>query len=205
MKPTIIVSGFARTGTSTMMRMLFAGGVDVRATEDRMQPLNRYSPSGTFELKDVGLRLAEEPPEWTAGRAVKLVAQYMDWLPQNRPLRVIFMLRDPREIVASLVAMKVIWEDDPVSAVGRARRILRDFDVPTMDVQYHDMLKYPRATARLVADFIERPDLDIDAMASVVDAGARKKAFKDVDPELVTFEPGNISRMEVPKVEPGNA
>lgn len=196
MKPTIIVSGFARTGTSTMMRMLYAGGVGVRATEDRMQPLNRYSPSGTFELKDVGLRLAEEPPEWTAGYAVKLVAQYLDWLPQNRPLRVIFMLRDVNEIISSLVAMKVIWEDDPVSAIGRARRLLHEYDVPTLDVQYRDMIKYPRATAELVADFIERPGFDIEAAASTVDARARRKAFEDADPEIVQFKADKISRVE---------
>lgn len=194
---TVIVSGFARTGTTTMIRMLVAGGIEALADKESLGDHGPHHPTGTYELWDVGKHLMEEPPEWTAGCAVKLVAQYMDWLPLNRPLKVIFMLRDPSEIVASLLAQRVIWEDDPVSAVRRARHILEINSVPTLDIHYKEMIKYPRATAVQVADFLER-DLDVSAMAAVVDPEARKKSHKahKYEEGLLLFKADRIKSLD---------
>jgi len=186
-KPSIFVSGFARTGTTTMMRMLEAGGIPVLADKRSTKDMGPHHPTGIYELHDAGQLLLEKPATWTEGKAIKLVAQYMDFLPLDRPLKVLFMVRDVNEIVASLLAMKVIWENDPITAINNARRLLRSWDVPFHDVHYHTLLKYPKSESARIADFLEM-DLDIDAMAAVVDPKSRRKAFKDRDPELVTYE-----------------
>lgn len=192
LKPTVIVSGFARTGTTTMMRMLEAGGIDVLADDQSKRRLNVHHPTGTYEIRDIGTYLAESEPRDTAGRAIKIVTQYLEWLPMDRPVRVIYMVRNVHEIVASLLAQKVIWEDDPVTAIGRGRRLLADFAVPQLDVNYHDMTHYPRATATAVAEFVSPGldmDLDLDAMARVIDPAARQKSYEEEGkaPELIGF------------------
>ena len=48
--PLIIVSGFPRTGTSTMMRMLHLGGVEVLADDENMEGGREFDPYGDFSL-----------------------------------------------------------------------------------------------------------------------------------------------------------
>lgn len=188
MKTTVFVSGFARSGTTTMMRMLEAGGIPALADEPSKDDMGVHHTHGVYELHDVGQRLMEHPKEWTAGKAVKLVAQYMDFLPLDRPVKVVFMVRDINEIIASLLAMEVIWEELPPDAVRKAHSLMGSWGVDYLDVQYRDLTKYPRAESARIAEFLA-PEwtLDVEAMAAIVDPANRKKAFKGRDPELVTF------------------
>lgn len=202
LKPTIVVSGFARSGTTTMMRILEAGGIPVLADDQSKRRLNVHHPTGTYEIRDIGTYLMESEPRDTAGRAIKLVTQYMEWLPMDRPVRVIYMVRNVHEIVASLLAQKVIWEDDPVTAIGRGRKILADHGVPQLDIQYHDMTHYPRATVSRVAEFVSPGlgvDLDEDAMAKVIDPAARQKSYEEEGraPELIgfRFDPAKVKAL----------
>jgi hypothetical protein len=179
--------------------MLEAGGLRILADDATRQRINVHHPDGIYEIKDVGGFLAESETEATAGCALKLVTQYLEWLPMDRPVRVIYMVRNVHEIVASLLAQKVVWEDDPVSAIRRGRQILLDCGVPLLDVQYRDMIQYPRATATTVAEFVEPGlgiTLDVEAMAAVADPKARQKSYEaeGKTPELVTyqFDPGRV-------------
>lgn len=182
MNTTIFVSGYARTGTTTMMRMLAAAGVKVLASERSTKRINVHHPDGVYEMDDVGAWLKQSKPKDTAGKALKLVAQYIHNMPLDRPACVLFMVRDVHEIVASLLAQKVVWEAEPVAALQAARAFLVQNDVPTLNVDYHEMRKYPNATAAKVAGFLEdkagRPGLDTAAMAKVIDPEARKKSYE---------------------------
>jgi len=175
-KPLIIVSGFPRTGTSTMMRMLHLGGVSVLAAKEKMVGSHEFDPYGDYELLPHKLkRVKVWKPAHTSGKAVKIIAPYIpSACPLDRPVRVLFMLRDSTEIIASLLAMRIVWEWTPIDAVKYARNFIDHHKLPVKYIQYADMYKYPRSTASDVNDWLGF-NLDIDSMASAVDRNARTK------------------------------
>lgn len=171
---TTVVSGYPRTGTSTMMRMLINGGLEPVADERFLASQDPHDPYGAFEKENIAQAMTDLPPEETNGKAVKVVTPHITWMPLDRPLKVVFMLRDLTEVVASLVAMDVVWEDAPDESISNARRFIEHWCLPVHYVKYKEMVAYPRATALGVADFLEL-DLDVDGMATAVDPDARGK------------------------------
>lgn len=191
--PLIVVSGFPRTGTSTMMRMLHFGGMEVLTEQDRQHGKHEFDPYGNYELAGENLfRFREWDPEDTYNKAVKIVAPFIpEVCPIDRPVKVIFMLRDHNEIIASLLAMRVVWEWSPSEGVKYARDFLEEHDIPTKYVQYADMLTYPRSTAQSVADWIglNIDDTTLTHMASAVDKKARTRIKgKGGQKRLVTYK-----------------
>ncbi len=178
---TTIVSGLPRSGTSTMMRMIHYGGMEV-VPEELTKVQEDHAADGTYELDNVGSTLKESTPEFTAGKVVKLVAPYMMFLPTDRPIQVIYMLRDLREIVASLLAMDAVWSDTPEDILRFSIQTLEDRNIPVLYIQYKEMVKYPKTCASMVVDFLNM-DLDIEGMVKAVDKRVRAKTGK----EIVTY------------------
>jgi len=175
---TVVVTGFPRSGTSMMMRMLRLGGIEVIADEQMMDPQHKHDPYGCLEMKNVGAGVQRLGEEETANKAVKIVCPFATWIPVDRPVKAIFMQRDVTEIVTSLLAMKSVWDEDIVECIAWTRGYLKHNDIPTLTVKYSDAIKYPKATASLVNDFLEA-DLDVDEMAKAVDRNARTKYKRD--------------------------
>jgi len=186
---TTVVSGFPRTGTSTMMRMLSLGGLSPIADERFMESQNKFDAYGAVEKENVAKAMVDMGPDETNGKVVKIVTPHITWLPLDRPLKVVFMLRDLTEVVASLLTMQTIWEVSPDESVAHARRFIEEYALDVHYVQYHEMVKYPRSTAIGVNEFLGL-DLDIDKMATAVDPKARGKG-KDTGvrdwPDLITY------------------
>jgi hypothetical protein len=95
-----IVSGMPRSGTSMMMQMLEAAGLEV-ATDSR-RIADSDNPNGYYEL-DAVKRLREDSSflKSVVGRVVKVVAPLMPFLPPEYDYRVISMERDLDEVLAS--------------------------------------------------------------------------------------------------------
>ena len=95
-----VVSGLPRSGTSMMMQMLEAAGLEVATDGERRADTD--NPNGYYELEAVKrLRadasfLAEE-----RGRVVKIVAPLLPFLPPDHDYRVIFMERELGEVLKS--------------------------------------------------------------------------------------------------------
>lgn len=187
---TVIVSGYPRTGTSMMMRMLAFGGVQPLANKDHIEkPVNQVGNlKGDYEFRNVLRKLQEGElgPEVTAGKVLKLVAPFIEFLPLDRPLKVIFMLRDMREVIASLLAMKTIWEHTPDEAVADARKYLTDLGVPVLYLDYHEVVKYPKTSSLRIQEFLDL-DLDVDRMVTALDPNSRGKK-KEGPGELILFQ-----------------
>lgn len=186
----IVVSGFPRTGTSTMMRMLHLGGMEVIADDGRMEAKHEFDPYGNYEIAGQTLfRFRETSPEETAGKAVKIVAPFIpEVCPLDRPIRVIFMTRDPNEIVASLLAMRVVWEWSPQEGVECASDFLKNHKIPVKYFSYSDMLRFPKTTALMVEEWLNR-GLDIGEMAKAVDQKPREAVKGEGGQKrLVTYE-----------------
>ncbi len=95
-----IVSGLPRSGTSLMMQMLQAGGIDVLTDEERKADTD--NPGGYLELESVK-RLYEDT-SWLSnaqGNAVKIISYLLKYLPADYEYKIVFMLRNVEEILKS--------------------------------------------------------------------------------------------------------
>ena len=95
-----IVSGLPRSGTSMMMSMLEAGGIE--ALTDRIRQADEDNPGGYFEFE--GVKNLSENTAWLAQarcRSVKVVSRLLYDLPAGYHYKVIFMSRDIDEVLAS--------------------------------------------------------------------------------------------------------
>jgi hypothetical protein len=105
-KPIVVVSGLPRSGTSMMMQMLSAGGLETLT--DELRPADESNPQGYYELEWVkGLEEGEDV-DWlkeARGKAVKIIAFLLRYLPEDFNYKVIFMHRELDEVLASQARM----------------------------------------------------------------------------------------------------
>lgn len=175
-----IVSGLPRSGTSMMMSMLAAGGVE--PLTDSLRAADEDNPRGYLELEKVK-GLASDS-SWLAdaeGKAVKVISSLLKHLPVGHSYKVIFMRRRMKEVLASQKQM-LARRGEPVGAVSDERmaesfgRHLKDVEewlarrenVEVVYVDYNEMLENPDPHVRRVNDFLGG-GLDTGAMASVID------------------------------------
>ncbi len=189
-RTVVVVSGLPRSGTSMMMQMLRAGGVPV-LTDDVRGP-DEDNPKGYLEYEKA--KRLKNDTQWlreARGKAVKIVAQLLPYLPQDRELnyRVIFMLRDLDEVIASQRKMLqrqgrkgASLSEDALKRIFshhlvRTRRFLAVREIPTLYIDYNETLRAPLETAEKVSEFLDGK-LDIRAMAEAVDPSL-KRQYRD--------------------------
>src|SRR5436190_8775031 len=96
----IVVSGLPRSGTSLMMQLLDAGGVEV--VTDNLRSADADNPRGYYEFEKV--KQVKRDASWlpgVRGKAVKMVSQLLLDLPPTERYRVVFMERDFEEMLDS--------------------------------------------------------------------------------------------------------
>jgi hypothetical protein len=99
-----IVSGLPRSGTSLMMQMLQAGGMQLLT--DGLRVADESNPRGYFEHEKV--KHGRDDLSWVeaaAGKVVKVIHLLLQHLPAERDYRIIFMERNLEEVIASQRAM----------------------------------------------------------------------------------------------------
>lgn len=96
----IIVSGLPRSGTSMMMQILDKGGYDVLT--DKVREPDTNNPKGYYEFEPVKKLMMDKSwlPE-AEGKAVKIIAQLLPFLPSNYDYKIIFMRREMSEVLKS--------------------------------------------------------------------------------------------------------
>jgi tetratricopeptide (TPR) repeat protein len=181
-----VVAGLPRTGTSMMMQMLAAAGVP--AYTDRQRAPDEDNPRGYFEHEQATRlhRDASWMPE-ARGKAVKIVAHLLPYLPAGEEYRLIFMHRDLREVVASQTAMlKRLGRKGGGVADARLMRtytqqlvrlqtwLRRRAEIPVLAVSYADALENPRAVAERLARFLGEP-FDAQAAAGAIEPALRRQ------------------------------
>lgn len=98
----IVVSGIPRSGTSCIMQMLDAGGMEC-LVDPEYREADADNPLGYYEI-DIPQRMKTSSCEWledARGKAVKIVAYWLERLPEDVDVRVIYVQRDYEEILAS--------------------------------------------------------------------------------------------------------
>ncbi|UCD45473.1 MAG: sulfotransferase [Candidatus Bathyarchaeota archaeon] len=177
-----IVSGLPRSGTSMMMAMLQAGGMEVLT--DEIRKADEDNPGGYFEFERV--KQVKEDRSWlpgARGKVIKMISALLDKLPSSHHYKVVFMERNIDEVLASQMQM-LVRRGEPTDAVGddemrtlfhKHLRQMREWleDQPNfavLYVSYNDTLEKPRENSEKVNDFLGGT-LDVDQMVSVVDKG----------------------------------
>ena len=177
-----IVSGLPRSGTSLMMQMLMAGGMSLFT--DGLRAPDHHNPRGYFELEAVKhSRIDSRWLDQAGGRAVKVIHLLLPQLPPDRQYRVVFMLRDLIEVIASQRTMLkqqgrtgAALADEKLAGVfqkqiAEVRQWLNNQpNFRVLYVNYHDVLRNPLASAEQIAPFLAQ-GLKPAAMAAVVDPG----------------------------------
>ncbi|MFO0078826.1 MAG: sulfotransferase domain-containing protein [Planctomycetota bacterium] len=102
--PLTIVSGLPRSGTSLMMQLLAAGGLE--PLTDQLRTPDQSNPRGYFEYEPVKSLARDQSwlPE-ARGKVVKIIVQLLDYLPPELPVRTILLERDLDEVLASQAKM----------------------------------------------------------------------------------------------------
>ncbi|MCI0490661.1 MAG: sulfotransferase [Blastocatellia bacterium] len=176
----IIVSGLPRSGTSMMMSMLVAGGLEVLT--DDIRTADEDNPKGYYEFEKVK-ELAHDKSwiEDARGKVVKIISALLKHLPAEHAYKVIFMHRNMEEILASQRQM-LIRREQPADTVSDERmaemfrKHLKDieawlagqqnFDV--LYVNYNEVLRGPDEHIEKINRFLGN-GLDVKSMAGVVD------------------------------------
>ena len=161
-----------------MMRMLEAGGISLLI--DHVRKADNDNPEGYFEFERVkGL---PGDTEWLAsaeGKAVKVISMLLRELPANREYKVLFMLREMNEILASQSAMLTRRGESKGPPDADMRKhfdshlkktlewIGRQGHMKMLCCNYGDAIANPRGFAEQVSGFIG-VKLDIEKMAQSV-------------------------------------
>jgi hypothetical protein len=181
-----IVSGLPRSGTSLMMQMLHAGGMEVLT--DRLREPDQDNPRGYFEFEPV--KQTRSDSSWleaAGGKAVKMVYLLLYDLPPGRDYRVLFMKRPLGEVLASQRRM-LEREGKPAGDLADPlmEKVFKSHlekveawlgtqeNFRVLPVHYHGLLLEPRRSAREVGRFLDR-DLDAEAMAGAVDLSLHRQ------------------------------
>lgn len=175
-----IVSGLPRSGTSMMMKMLEAGGMQVLT--DNVRTADEDNPQGYYEFAAV--KRIEHDKSWlpdARGKVVKMVSELLKYLPPNYQYKVIFIWRKIEETLASQRQM-LIRRGKPTDTVSNEkmaelfRRHLVQLDAwlkkqpnfEVMYVDYSEIIANPAHQVKKINQFFDAR-LDEQAMASVID------------------------------------
>lgn len=162
----LIVAGLGRCGSTMMMRMLHAGGVDVVADN-----LDSYETESTLGLpRDSGWL------NMCAGKAVKVIDPNRYRLPRRLSYAVIFMRRDPAEQAKSKAKelkgtirvtpsmLSALRQYIPAAYRQAIRECnLRNTSGDALEVQFERVLDNPKHEAWRVKGWLARAGFVVDA------------------------------------------
>jgi len=183
----VVVSGLPRSGTSMMMQILEAGGLEILA--DFKREADQDNPKGYYELEAVKkLDRDNSCLQNAAGRAVKVISHFLKHLPENNNYKIIFMDRSMKEIIRSQQKMlgenkeaypKVIAEAFRKEVKKIKKWIDKKENIDIISIHYSDVVKHPKKEIKKIKKFLDI-DLNLDKMTSVVDPELyRNKILED--------------------------
>jgi hypothetical protein len=175
-----IVSGLPRSGTSMMMKMLAAGGLEPLI--DNIRIADEDNPKGYFEFERV--KQIEHDKAWledARSRVVKLISALLKHLPTSYQYKVIFMRRAMSEILASQRQM-LIRRGEPTDKVPDDKMaamfnkhvtqveawLAEQPNIDVLYVNYNEVMKDPRPHAERINTFLGG-SLAVADMIEVVD------------------------------------
>jgi hypothetical protein len=193
-----VVSGLPRSGTSMMMQMLEAAGLELAT--DGCRTADSDNPNGYFEHEAVK-RLRDDASflKSVVGQVVKVVAPLIMFIPPEYDYRVIMMERDLDEILASQRVMldrdghgEVHDVDDAALAQAYRRQLEKveswlagQGNVRVCTVPHRLAFSSPAETSEAVAAFLEETGaFGSTGSRSEVRTHAERRMAAAIDPDL---------------------
>jgi hypothetical protein len=187
-----VVSGLPRSGTSLMMQMLAAGGLQVLTDGERQADAD--NPRGYYEWERIKL-LPQQPNciQEAEGKVVKIISQLLFALPSGHDYRIMFMQRPLAEVVASQSEM-IRRRGTTGAALAPAALIaglqahlnqvngwLRDkTNLSVYRVEHHQVLHDRMQVSESIQKFLECP-LDVLAMSRQIDESLYRQRAASAD------------------------
>lgn len=184
-QPIVVVSGLPRSGTSMMMKMLDAGGLEV--VTDQIRTADEDNPKGYYEFERVKQIATDQAwlPE-ARGKVVKIISFLLLKAPAGFHYKVIFMRRALPEVLASQQQMLIRRGDhSPQNDVRMAELYEKHLlqaktwlaaqpHVDVLYVDHGDAVTNPKLVAGQVNAFLNNA-LGAEAMASAVDPSLHRQ------------------------------
>ncbi|MFQ5740929.1 MAG: sulfotransferase domain-containing protein [Acidobacteriota bacterium] len=178
----IVISGLPRSGTSMMMKMLQNSGIPILT--DHLRKADQDNPKGYYELERVKALHKDADKSWlreSEGKAIKVISSLLTELPPRYTYKVIFMLRNLEEVLASQNKM-LVRRGEPVDPKNDARMkelyekhlvkikdwLTRQSNFEVLELNYADVVGNPLEQASRVKDFLAM-DLDLATMVAAVE------------------------------------
>ena len=192
----VVVSGLPRSGTSMLMGMLVAGGLE--ALTDGARAPDDDNPGGYFELERVKLLQTGMDTAWlreARGKCVKVISYFLKHLPLGERYRIVFVRRNLAEVLASQRRMLARRGESGGDAADEGRlagafaahltRVDRELaartDCTVLYVDHRAVIEHPRAVVEEVNRFLDER-LDVDRMVAAVDPRLyRQRAEEESD------------------------
>ena len=184
-----VVTGLPRSGTSMMMQMLAAGSFPLLTDEIRKADEN--NPKGYFEWEKAKKMMTDV--SWldqAAGKAVKIIAPLLTFLPPKYDYKIIFMQREMDEVLRSqqiMLGKKAQVEKNayPMALAEAFKKqlqqaeawISRSPNVEVLHIDYADAIENAEEVAENVSAFLGE-SLDIEAMIASVDKNLYRNKLK---------------------------
>lgn len=177
----IVVSGLPRSGTSMMMKMLEAGGLEILT--DDLREADANNPKGYYEFERVK-QMKDGDLAWVpdaVGKVVKIVTGLITFLPAEYNYKVIFMQREIKEVLSSQKKMlgRLGKGDDNIPDDKMAKIYLehlkqvnawlvRQPNIEVLYLIYNSMVADPTEALNKVNALLGG-NMDIQTMSAVVD------------------------------------
>jgi hypothetical protein len=181
----IVVSGLPRSGTSMMMKMLNAGGIE--PVTDNIRTADEDNPKGYYELEKV--KQLDKDNSWIGdcqGKVIKVISMLLKPLPADQHYKIIFMRRKMQEILDSQKQMLVrrnqpntVPDEKMAEMFNKHLKEIEAFieKQPNMEclyISYNDVLENPAANVEQINEFLGGA-LQTSAMLEVVDTALHRQ------------------------------
>jgi hypothetical protein len=175
-----IVSGLPRSGTSMMMKILEAGGLEVFT--DNLRVPDEDNPKGYYELEQVKA-LKDGDDAWikeAPGKVLKVISSLLEYLPASYKYKIVFMRREIVEILASQKQMLIRRGENSDGDDQKMAEMFQEHlkrvrvwlaNQPNMEILYVDynaLMADPTPEVKAVAEFLNLNE-NLDAMLAVPD------------------------------------
>ena len=192
----VVVSGLPRSGTSMIMQMLEAGGVEIFT--DKVRKADEHNPKGYYEVEKIknlasNIKILEE----VGDKAVKIIAPLLLHLPRNYKYKIIFIERELGEVLLSQHTMLnknagekrkstfsfKLWKryEEILEKVKKTYKNQKNADF--LFIQHSEVIQNPKLIAHDIQEFLGKK-LNIEEMASVVDPNLYREREKNVETNI---------------------
>lgn len=203
--PIYVVSGTPRTGTSMMMRALMMGGIEAIYEKMRNEEFKKkvkdgvyFNRHGVFELSKDQLENENFDTDYE-GKLVKLLS----WAFQKRDfkaeMKVVFMIRDPKESSVSMRNFRQVSNPTRINDVDKAIVDIKNRENVSSFVvfEYSEVLENPKKCFEKLKK--EGWNINVDECIKTIDPDLRHYNYeKDkMKPEFVTIS-GTVKVEHIP-------